>query len=43
MEVNNQWLSWAVELQSLAQAGLTYGKMFMTGNGMNGSGRSRLR
>lgn len=23
---NNQWLQWAIELQSLAQAGLTYGK-----------------
>lgn len=23
---NNQWLKWAIELQSLAQAGLTYGK-----------------
>ena len=23
---NNRWLQWAVELQSLAQAGLTYGK-----------------
>lgn len=23
---NNQWLQWAMELQSLAQAGLTYGK-----------------
>lgn len=26
MEKQNQWLQWAVELQSLAQAGLTYGK-----------------
>ena len=26
MERNEQWLQWAVELQSLAQAGLTYGK-----------------
>lgn len=25
MEKNEQWLQWAVELQSLAQAGLTYG------------------
>lgn len=26
MERNEKWLQWAVELQSLAQAGLTYGK-----------------
>lgn len=26
MEANEKWLEWAVELQSLAQAGLTYGK-----------------
>lgn len=26
MEKTNQWLNWAVELQSLAQAGLFYGK-----------------
>ena len=26
MTKNEQWLQWAVELQSLAQAGLTYGK-----------------
>lgn len=26
MERNEQWLQWAVELQALAQAGLTYGK-----------------
>ena len=26
MNRNEQWLSWAIELQSLAQAGLTYGK-----------------
>lgn len=26
MERNEQWLQWAIELQSLAQAGLTYGK-----------------
>lgn len=26
MEKNEQWLQWAIELQSLAQAGLTYGK-----------------
>lgn len=26
MEPNAQWLNWIVELQSLAQAGLTYGK-----------------
>lgn len=26
MSKNEQWLQWAVELQSLAQAGLTYGK-----------------
>ena len=26
MDTGEQWLSWAVELQSLAQAGLTYGK-----------------
>ena len=26
MEQNEKWLQWAVELQSLAQAGLTYGK-----------------
>jgi len=26
MDKNEQWLKWAVELQSLAQAGLTYGK-----------------
>lgn len=26
MEETNQWLNWAVELQSLAQAGLFYGK-----------------
>ena len=26
MEHNEQWLQWAVELQALAQAGLTYGK-----------------
>lgn len=24
--MNEKWLEWAVELQSLAQAGLTYGK-----------------
>ena len=24
--MNEKWLQWAVELQSLAQAGLTYGK-----------------
>lgn len=26
MPHNKQWLDWVVELQSLAQAGLTYGK-----------------
>ncbi len=26
METNEKWLNWAIELQSLAQAGLTYGK-----------------
>ena len=26
MEQNEKWLQWAVELQALAQAGLTYGK-----------------
>lgn len=26
MKVNEKWLEWAIELQSLAQAGLTYGK-----------------
>ena len=26
MNRNEQWLQWAIELQSLAQAGLTYGK-----------------
>lgn len=26
MDTNEKWLQWAVELQSLAQAGLTYGK-----------------
>ena len=26
MERNEKWLQWAVELQSLAQAGLTYSK-----------------
>lgn len=26
MQKNDQWVQWAVELQSLAQAGLTYGK-----------------
>ena len=26
MEKNEKWLQWAVELQSLAQAGLFYGK-----------------
>ena len=26
MKEKNQWLNWAVELQSLAQAGLTYGR-----------------
>ena len=26
MDGNEQWLQWAIELQSLAQAGLTYGK-----------------
>lgn len=26
MDGNQQWLQWAIELQSLAQAGLTYGK-----------------
>ena len=26
MNFNDKWLEWAVELQSLAQAGLTYGK-----------------
>ena len=26
MENNEKWLEWAVELQALAQAGLTYGK-----------------
>ncbi len=26
MDTNEQWLQWAIELQSLAQAGLTYGK-----------------
>lgn len=26
MNKNKQWLQWAIELQSLAQAGLTYGK-----------------
>ena len=26
MDPNQKWLGWAVELQSLAQAGLTYGK-----------------
>lgn len=26
MDKQNQWIQWAIELQSLAQAGLTYGK-----------------
>ena len=26
MDRNEQWLQWAIELQSLAQTGLTYGK-----------------
>ena len=26
MATNEKWLQWAVELQSLAQAGLTYGR-----------------
>lgn len=26
MDTNEKWLAWAIELQSLAQAGLTYGK-----------------
>ena len=26
MDKNEKWLQWAVELQSLAQAGLFYGK-----------------
>lgn len=26
MDKNEQWLQWAIELQSIAQAGLTYGK-----------------
>lgn len=26
MDNNERWLEWAIELQSLAQAGLTYGK-----------------
>lgn len=26
MDINNKFLNWAIELQSLAQAGLTYGK-----------------
>ena len=26
MNFNEKWLEWSVELQSLAQAGLTYGK-----------------
>ena len=26
MDKTEKWLAWAVELQSLAQAGLTYGK-----------------
>ena len=26
MSKNERWLQWAIELQSLAQAGLTYGK-----------------
>ena len=26
MKQNKIWLDWAIELQSLAQAGLTYGK-----------------
>ncbi len=26
VNVNEKWLEWAIELQSLAQAGLTYGK-----------------
>lgn len=26
MNKNEKWLQWVVELQSLAQAGLTYGK-----------------
>ena len=26
MEINEEWLKWTVELQSIAQAGLTYGK-----------------
>ena len=26
MDTNEKWLQWAVELQSLAQAGLTYGR-----------------
>lgn len=26
MEQNEQWLQWAIELQSIAQAGLTYGR-----------------
>lgn len=26
MNINEKWLEWAVKLQSIAQAGLTYGK-----------------
>ena len=26
MDKNKQWIDWIIELQSLAQAGLTYGK-----------------
>ena len=30
MENKDQWLNWAIELQGLAQAGLTYGKDVLT-------------
>ena len=37
------WLNWAVELQSLAQAGLTYGKDVYDRERYEGSGRSPPR
>ena len=36
MDKNKIWLDLIIELQSLAQAGLTYGKIFMIKSDMNG-------
>lgn len=39
----NKWLDWAVELQSLAQAGLKYTMMCLIGNALSESAKYRRR